>query len=168
MAFRNTCTAYMYCKYIMYVSGLTGSGQWCVPLHTLSASCEPEPVGWGRLSWSLARRGMGTSAGTGSDAPPAGLPGAIESKSCGDEKKKKVRNYLFFSPNINHHTCIKIHCICSTHIAPSIKHLADLSISQIGFCQKYRTSSRLAVETRLTRAVTVNQNSEVVYIDYVD
>lgn len=94
---------------------------------------------------------------------------------------------FFFSPKINHHTCIKIHYICSTHIAHSIKHLALLSISRMGFCQKHQTGSSLAVEllfltsnwllklsssvlleTRLTRAVPVNQNSDVVYIDYVD
>lgn len=81
------------CKVQMHVSGLTGSGRWCVPLHTPSASCGPEPEGWGRLSWSRARRGMGTSAGTGSDAPRAGLPEAVESKRC-----DKVRMVSFYYP----------------------------------------------------------------------
>lgn len=66
-------------------SGLTDSGRWCVPLHTPSASCEPEPEGWGRLSWSRAHHGTGTSAGTGSDAPRAGLPEAAEQRQHGEE-----------------------------------------------------------------------------------
>lgn len=55
---------------------LTGSGQQCVLLHTPSATCALEPADWGKPSWSREHLDTPTSAGTGTDTPPAGPLGA--------------------------------------------------------------------------------------------
>lgn len=59
---------------------LTGSAQWCVLPRTPFATCALEPAGWGKPSWSRERRDTPTSAGTGTDTPPAGPLGAADAR----------------------------------------------------------------------------------------
>lgn len=59
---------------------LTGSGQQCVPLHTLFATCALEQADLGKPSWSQEHHDTPTSAGTGTDTPPAGPPGAWDAR----------------------------------------------------------------------------------------
>lgn len=65
-------------QYMMHLANrlLTGSGQQCVLPRTPSATCALEQAGWGKPSWSLEHRDTPTSAGTGTDTPPAGPLGA--------------------------------------------------------------------------------------------
>lgn len=89
----------------VYVSRLTSNEQRCVLPHTPSASCEPEPKGSGRLSWSRAHHGTETNAGTGNDAQQAGLPEAAQERS---RKKKKLHHACF-----THHKSIQKHMCLS-------------------------------------------------------
>lgn len=59
---------------------LTGSAQRCVPLRTPFATCALARAGWGKPSWSPGRRDTPTSAGTGTDTPPAGPLGATQQR----------------------------------------------------------------------------------------
>lgn len=81
---------------------LTGSARRCVLPRTPSATCALEPAGWGKPSWSRERRDTPTSAGTGTDTPPAGPLGASEAQirwnTCQDSAHVPVMHQTLFRP----------------------------------------------------------------------